>query len=144
MDRLARRLALLLALLVSAAVLAGCATGQSSQSRKRDMLLRSYASAIRWSEFEQAWGFLSPQLRESTPLTDLELERFKQVQVVGYTELSRDVGDDGSISQRVEIRLVNRHTQVERVVIDKQRWSYDPEAKRWWLESGLPDFAAAH
>jgi hypothetical protein len=42
----------------------------------------------------------------------------------------------------VEIRLVNRNTQVERTLTDHQRWTYDPVAKRWWLVSGLPDFDA--
>ena len=48
---------------------------------------------------------------------------------------------DGSVEQTVEIRLVNRNTQIERSVIDHQRWRYDPATKRLWLTSGLPDFS---
>jgi len=50
--------------------------------------------------------------------------------------------DGMTLEQNVELRLVNRHTQVERTLLDRQRWRFDPIAKRWWQESGLPDLDA--
>jgi hypothetical protein len=49
---------------------------------------------------------------------------------------------DGSMEQIVEIRLINRNTQAERIVTDVQIWRWDEKAKRWWLTTGLPSFAA--
>jgi hypothetical protein len=98
-----------------------------------------YASAIRWTEFEMAWGNLEPDYRDKNPLTDLEKERFKQIQVTGYDVKSMDVLPDGTVEQLVEIRLVNRNTQAERTILDTQIWRYDIKAKRWWLTTGLPN-----
>src|SRR5690606_6376609 len=88
-------------------LLAGCA----SQSRDNGLQSAQYAwsAAIRWGDFEGALNLVDPAWREAHPLTDLELERYRQVQVSGY----RDVGSsvDGDIARRViEIGVVNRHT----------------------------------
>jgi hypothetical protein len=130
------RLPLLLVLLL----LAGCPEG-FSRKPTADSLLSDYAAAIRWNEFDKAVDFLDPALREAQPLTDLERERFKQVQVTGYEVKDRDTAADGGVTQVVEIRLVNRNTQVERTLIDHQQWRFDPLAKRLWLTSGLPDLS---
>ena len=129
---------LLLVLLVM--LLAGCPEG-IERKPTADNLLADYAAAIRWNEFDKAVDFIDPAQRVAQPLTDLERERFKQVQVTGYEVKDRDVGADGSITQVVEIRLVNRNTQLERSFIDRQAWRFDPAAKRLWLTSGLPDFS---
>jgi hypothetical protein len=50
--------------------------------------------------------------------------------------------DGMQLEQVVEIRLVNVNTQVERTIVDHQRWTFDPANKVWWLVSGLPDFNA--
>ena len=127
-----------LLLLVSLLALAGCPNG--TRPPKPDSLLTDYGVAIRWNEFDDALDFVDPEQRAAQPLTDLERERFKQIQVTGYEVKDRDVAADGSVEQTVEIRLVNRNTQIERSFIDHQRWRYDPATKRLWLTSGLPDF----
>ena len=140
MRSMTRRLPALLLALV-ALLLAGCAA--SAGGTKRTDAMTEYSSAVRWNEFDDAWTFVDPAVRSERPLSDVERERFRQVQVTGYNELSRTISPDGlTLEQVVEIRLVNRNTQVERTLTDHQRWKYDPEAKRWWLVSGLPDFDA--
>ncbi|MGH8105773.1 MAG: hypothetical protein ACREO1_15130 [Arenimonas sp.] len=128
-----------LAILLSAPV---DAKSKRGQLKKFEVAQMKYASSIRWNEFEMAWGYVDPVYRNLKPLTDLEIERLKQVQVVGYTEKTMDVLENGNVEIRVEIRLVNRNTQAERVVIDTQVWRWDAEGKRWWLTTGLPDFSA--
>ena len=117
--------------------LAACAT--PGQRSPRDQLLYDYVSAVRWSDFDAAAMFLDPELLARQPMTDLELERYKQFQVSGYEVKSASEPAEGEYEQVVEIRVVNRHTQVEKIITDRQRWRWDPEAKRWWLASGLPD-----
>ena len=46
--------------------------------------------------------------------------------------------DPLTYSQRVELRIIDRDTQTERIKTDRQNWRYDALAKRWWLTSGLP------
>ena len=93
-------------------------------------------------QFEKALDFVAPAVRAQAPLTALESERFKQIQVTGYDVKTRTLQPDGGILQTVEIRLISKHTQLERTVIDHQAWTWDPEAKVYWLSSGLPDFNA--
>jgi hypothetical protein len=115
------------------------AAGKRGQVKQRDITLSKYASAIRWTEFEMAWAYLDPDFRDKNTLTDLEKERFKQIQITGYEVKSMDVLPDGNVEQVVEIRLVNRNTQAERTILDSQIWRYDLKAKRWWLTTGLPN-----
>ena len=80
---------------------------------------------------------------------DLELtvEKVEQVSraldrdgVTSYLPTSTQPGPDpDSIVQRVEIRYANKHTAVERTLVDRQVWKWYPEEERWWLMSGLPD-----
>ena len=132
----ARRLLIPALLLLLAAC--GSVGGQRSP---RDQALYHYVSAVRWSDFDAARGFLDPAIAE--PATEVERERYKQFQVSGYEVKSAHEPAEGEYEQVVEIRVVNRHTQVERIITDRQRWRWDPEAKRWWLASGLPDLDAA-
>ena len=125
-------LALLLALL-----LAACGKDLTHQS---DQVLFDYAGAVRWSDFDAAWIFVDPEVRTKHPLTDLEFERYKLVQVTGYEVKGSRQDADGGIDQVVEIRYVNKLTQVERTVLDQQHWRWDSAQRHWWLTSGLPDF----
>ncbi len=127
---------------VLALLLVTACGSMGGQRNPRDQALYSYTSAVRWSDFNAALSFVDPETRRTRPMTELEIERFKQVQVAGYEVKSGSEPAEGLYEQVVELRLVNRNTQVERVVTDRQSWRWDPEAKRWWLVSGLPDIEA--
>jgi len=137
MNRLAR----LLLLSLLGFVLVACGASPTKQN-PLDKLLDSYAAAIRWSEFDEAVEFVEPKVRQAQPLSDLERERFKQIQVTSYEVKRKRVAPDGSIEQVVEIRLIGRNTQLERMVTDHQVWRWDEASKQFWLTSGLPDFTA--
>lgn len=133
-----RRTVLCLAAL--AALLGGCAANQRSNALTDTLL--AYANAVRWNGFPSAWQFVDPKLRKAHPLTALEQSRFQQVRVSDYDEGNGPVPDgQDTVTQVVKIGLINRNTQAERSIIDHQTWRYDPVAKRWWLESGLPDIS---
>jgi hypothetical protein len=136
MKRLTRFFAMVLML-----TLAACAS-TSGGKNVQDETLSAYGTAIRWSEFDAAWSHVDPALRLKQPLTELELARFKQIQVTGYEVKSRDIAPDGAILQTVEIRLINKNTQLERIVTDHQSWWWDEPNGVLWLTSGLPDFTA--
>ena len=140
MTKMLRSLGLLLAALFA---LAGCAS-TSSQHNALDRAQYDWSAAIRWGDFEGAWSLVDPKARQQHPLTDLELERYKQVQVTAYRELAAQATPEGEAQREVEIGVVNRHTLVERSLRYTEHWRYDAEAKRWWLTSGLPDFWAGN
>ena len=124
--------------LVPAQLLTGCA----STSSRGDALQRAqyaYSAAIRWGDFEGAWQLVDPAYREEHPLTDLELARYKQIQISAYRELASEVAEHDVAMREIQVGVVNRHTQVERSLRYTERWRYDPDANTWWLTVGLPD-----
>lgn len=120
-------------------LVAGCASS-GGDSRKLQQTLYAYQSAVRWSDFTAAAGFIDPDKREDLALKDLEARRWEQYQVTGYYVQGSETGED-EVNQVVELRLINKHTQVERSLIDRQRWRWDSEAKAWWLTTPLPDLS---
>jgi hypothetical protein len=119
----------------------GCGTAGSTRNASANTI-DDYGVAVRWSELEQAWQFVDPAVREQQPLTDLERERFKLIQITGYDVKNKTEAPDGGIDQTVEIRLINKNTQIERSVVDHQRWRWDAAGKHYWLVSGLPNLSA--
>ncbi len=131
---------LLLCCLMVLLMVAGCS--QSRRERGLDEYMRAYGSDIRWGNIESAIGYIDPEVLKNRPISSTDLERYKQVQIAGYRESALVVEDDGTATQVVEIEFINVHTQSISSMIDRQRWRYDNEAKRWWLVSGLPDLTA--
>jgi len=115
------------------------AVGKRQRAKKLEETQVLFASSVRWGDIEQAWQLVDPKVREQQPLSELQLERYRQVQVTGYREGPNAGLPDGRVGRMVEIGVVNRHTQAERVVRWRELWRWDEEARRWWA-SGLPDF----
>ena len=120
--------------------LSGCATQQRSDTLTTT--LNAYASTVRWGDFNTAQQFVDPKLRETHPVSALEMSRYQQYKVSGYDEGKGPTPHgDLEVTQDVQINLVNVNTQAERTVTDHQTWHYDAEGKHWWLVSGLPDIS---
>ena len=127
-------------LLCCLALLAGCPKSASKGSAL-DEAQYSYSAAIRWGDFEGAWSLVDPEVRKKHPLTDIELSRFKQIQVSGYHELGSQILEDRA-RREIEIGVINRNTMAERSLRYTEEWRFDAASKTWWLTSGLPDFWA--
>lgn len=135
--RLARLLTTLLLLLAVAS--------PALASRKSDRLQQAqyaYSSAIRWGDFEGAWTMVSADFREANPKTELEFERYKQIQVSSYRDRPAQPISRDEVTREVEIGVINRHTMAERSIRYIEHWRYDPEVKGWFLVGDLPDFWA--
>lgn len=131
------RLLVSLALVV---LLGACAT-KGGDNIKLDAALFNYAGAVRFSDLERAYEFVDPKLRIEKPISRLEWERYAQVQFTGYLVKAKEPAGQGEVRQLVEVRLINRHTQVERTLLVRELWRWDAEAKQWWLTTGLPDIS---
>ena len=124
------------------ALLAGCGSvANQTRGNALDAQQYAYSAAIRWGDFAGARSLLDPQVLERDPVTDLELERYAQVQVSSYREGAalRDLVA-GTASREVQIGVINRHTQAERSIRYRETWRYDEPSKSWLVTSGLPDF----
>ncbi|RMH93172.1 hypothetical protein EBB59_06450 [Lysobacter pythonis] len=123
-------------------LVAGCASEGAVRAGALDKAQYAWSAAIRWGDLDGAWALLGTDYRSRHVLTELERNRWKQVQVSSYRVLSSEpTGEDGS-RREVEIGVVNRHTQTERQVRYLERWRWDAAAKTWRVDSGLPDLWA--
>ena len=119
-------------------VLAGCGAAKMGQMGALQQAQYAYSAAIRWGDFEGAWNMVDPEYRKAHPMSELEFERYKQVQITGYHDMGEQVTQTAALRE-IGIGAVNRNTLVERQVRYTERWRYDAEAKVWWLTVGLPD-----
>jgi hypothetical protein len=124
------------------ALLAGCASlGMDDKSLARDETLGQYGSALRFGDFGSAWQFIDPKVREAHPLDAAAKARYNRVEVGAYQTDGPMPLDENTVQQVAQITLVIKSSQASYDIIDHQTWKYDPAAKHWWLESGLPDIA---
>ncbi|HTV85142.1 MAG TPA: hypothetical protein VME63_07040 [Dyella sp.] len=127
-------------LLSIALSLSGCATDKRADALTLTMI--QYNNAVRFDGFEAAEQFVDPKVRQAHPPTDLDRERWKQVQVNDYDDGNGPVpAGENQVRQTVQIGLTNVHTQAVRTITVHQLWRYDPQQNRWWLESGMPDLS---
>lgn len=130
----------ILAAVLVPVLLAGCANDPTrGKERALRETLRAYAGMLRWGDIVQAQVYLDPEYLEKHPLSDVDLARYRQVQISQYNEHPAVPVSDTQVQQIVEIGLINVHTQTMRTLVDRQTWRYDAKQKRWWLTSGLPD-----
>ena len=132
------RLLKLLAVLLCLIAVAGCSMPKGSKADKLRAAQYAYSGAVRWNDFEGALTLIDPDLREKHKLSEIELERYKQVQISAYNEIGSRVEETGAVRD-IEIGVINRHTMAERRVRYIENWRWDEEAKTWWLTSALPD-----
>ncbi len=128
---------------LSSVLLAACASLSMDKIKSKETILeetlKTYAATIRWGDMTQALAFVDPKYRQAHPLTDLDIARYRQVQVTSYNEQPAAPMSADEVGQTVEIGLVNINTQTARSIIDRQIWRYDEKEKHWWLMTGLPD-----
>jgi hypothetical protein len=133
-----RFLPVLCAAALAVLALSGCATTGPDRGEALRAAQYAWSAAIRWGDFEGAWTMVDPAYREAHPMTQLELDRYAQVQVSTYHEVGESEGD-GTATRPIEIGVINRNTQVQREARYVEQWRYDPATKTWWITSGLPD-----
>lgn len=130
----------LLAIIIAAAV-AGCETNSKRQIDKAlSETLKQYETIIRWSQWDAAADFISPEYVAENPITRLDMDRLRLFRVTSYTLRSTGIYDEGMTARQVvEIKMFNNHQGRERAIIDEQEWRWNETARRWQLHSGLPD-----
>jgi hypothetical protein len=137
---IARRLTLFALL----SVLAGCASYR--EDRRQDALeaaTLAYGAALRWGYYETAVGYVHPEKRR---IADVPKD-LANIRVTGYEVVQPPipVGDDSKehVADRVQmVRIDYLHEDKQSVhsLMDRQVWRYEPQAKTWWVFSGLPAF----
>src|SRR4030065_1488261 len=123
-------------LLLCMVVLAACAAMESrSRMEQLDSLLRGYAKALTWSDFEVA--YTATQAAQVAPLPDAAL--LKEIKIAAYEPATPLVEQDGKTIRRVaRIRYVHTSRMAERSLTTEEEWRYSDETGRWFLCRGFP------
>ena len=118
----------------------GCAgfADEKENWMKFDETSRSYLLALRWGEFEAAYGFkrllgINDEVPDFQDLSDVKVTSYR----VKQTIISED---EMIVMQIVEFQYYRMRNVTVRTTTDSQKWEYDKEKKRWYLLSDLPHF----
>lgn len=121
-------------------LIAGCASlaDEKESWMKFDEISRSYLLALRWGEYEAAYGFKKlPGANEKLP----DFEDLKDVKVTFYRVKQTIISEDEMIVlQIVDLQYYRMRNVTVKTITDTQKWEYDQEKERWYLVSELPNF----
>lgn len=137
-----RPLARILALLSLALSLAACGTIDNVKDKRLGDELQSYLtryeSAVRWGNLQHAYGFLNPELAETTVLP----QGLDNIQVSQYLVVSPPVLlSKTTATQTVAISYILVDRQVERSLLDQQLWQREGEGSgEWYRANPIPEF----
>ena len=123
----------------------GCASGPPVMPKERALALEqsaeTYRKLIRWSDFAAACQYYRPRTGEAQPI---DPSRFEGWKVSTYDVGDAAIGKDFLDAQyAAEMTFFSKDTGRAGSLHEVQRWWFDAETKRWYLESPPPDFAAA-
>lgn len=125
-------------ILLAVLVLAACTSNQVEKSKTETF--EQYETMVRWSQWDAAADFISPEYLAEHPISRLEMDRLRLFRVTSYTLRSAAVFDEGlTVKQTVEIKMFNTQQAVERTIMQEQEWRYIESCKCWLLYSGMPD-----
>ena len=123
-------------------VLSACSSlQQHNRNQARDSTLEGYGAALRWGDWQGAWAYVDPAYRKAHPLTAQQKALYATVKVGEYEPAAPVESSPGVVEQTAQISLIVKSNQQVYSVFDHQTWHWDETAKRWWLETGLPDLA---
>jgi hypothetical protein len=128
----------LIALLLLAALLCGCATmDERTKTVLLDRATRHYERAIRWGDYEEASVFRKPGAAAVAPNPDT----YKRFRVTSYVTQSTVMNEDETEAWIVvQIGYYDDEHMKEVTLTDRQTWKYDADQEVWYLESPPPDF----
>lgn len=121
-------------------LIAACASLEKEKKEwmKFDETSRSYLMALRWGEYEAAYGF------KRLPDVDAKLPDFndlRDIRITSYRVKQTVISENKlMVMQIVDFQYYRMSNVTVRTITDRQRWEYDKEKERWYLLSDLPDF----
>ncbi len=120
-------------------LLTGCASiKESKQISLLENITNAYETAIRWSRYKEASGFI---LAHGTQEQAVNFKKLRKTKVTSYELINRNISKDKLLARQiVEIKYYNLDSMIEKTLIDAQVWEYNREEKTWRLQNGLPDF----
>lgn len=105
---------------------------------KFDETSRSYLMALRWGEYEAAYGFKRLPDADADPP---DFNDLRDIRITSYRVKQTVVSENKlMVMQIVDFQYYRMSNVTVRIITDRQRWEYDKEKERWYLLSDLPHF----
>ncbi len=121
-------------------LLMGCA-GLAKEEKnwmKFDQTSKAYLLALRWGEYEGAYGFRGhPNINDKKP----DFQDLSDVRVTSYKVKQTIISENKMIViQLVDFQYYRMRNVTVRTLTDHQKWKFDEEKEKWYLLSDLPHF----
>ena len=115
-------------------ILSACTTKDREQTFQST--LRKYERVMRWGDLSKLNIF------RKTPVTisAATKEKFKNIKVTGYNELSVVPESALTYIVTVNIKYYNQLNMREKEIDDRQVWNFDEARELWFISSPLPKF----
>lgn len=111
-----------------------CSTKDRGQTFQNT--LRQYERVMRWGDIKNLNNFRKTPLTLSAAI----IEKFKNIKVTGYNELSVVRSSQLTYTVTVDIKYYNKQYMNEESIEDRQVWEFDEARELWFLTSPLPNF----
>jgi len=121
-------------------LIVGCAKIEVQQQMTLfDETIRAYDRAIRWGEYEEAFGYKKFSDQDNK-LPDFS--EYRQIKVTAYKVKKTILDEEGfsKVLRFVDIQYYRLNNVTVKTFIDRQKWEYNEEMGRWYLMSDLPTF----
>lgn len=119
-------------------LLVGCvSTRDDNRGRELDASLKTFTKLMRWGEFESASAYLVS--RDGAPRA-VNLDRLRGFRITQFEVSSQIVANDGAeVKVQHRVQYYGEDSGVVRTLQYDQNWWYDPERRRWFVDSDLPE-----
>jgi hypothetical protein len=103
-----------------------------------DFAINDYAYALRWSRVDDAVAY---HVNRDGDRPDIDLSAMQAIRVTGFTIREKNLNDDiTGATVSGELDYYHNEYGTLRKVAYSQSWWYEPESKKWYLESDFPEF----
>ena len=125
---------------VLALLLMGCAgldMGKENLEKFEDTS-EAYLMALRWGEYETAYGFKRrPNSYDEIP----DFHDLRDFRVTSHRIKQTIISEDKmTVQQIVDFQYYRMRNVTVKTMTDRQKWEYDEEKERWYLITDLPKF----
>jgi hypothetical protein len=131
----------ILAMLLTALMVAGCGSMQTQQrASSLDETLNAYRILLRWAQYEDAMGYIRFRPGKEQEIATPDFEALKQVRLASYDIADKVLSsDENEATVRVLMTYYASDSNVLHSLRQIQTWWYNEEKKKWYLEGELPD-----
>ena len=119
--------------------LSACASTQTKNKVEGlEESVKNYNIALRWAEYLDAQKY---HVSKDGAKQNIDLDYLKNIRITGYTIQSKVLNDDVTEALiNTEINYYNVEYGTLKKLMNEQKWWYEPESKRWFVESEFPSF----